>query len=195
MRSAISPTSRDMARAYVALLRHGATSTLYNVASGTTRLMRSVLEALVARARVNVRVEIDPALMRPIDTPIVLGDATRLRRETGWRPEIPFDRTLDDLLNYWRGVTVGLSRIAVHPSERIASRTSRWAALLMLQRVKEEQPMKKFTLGVLMTAAIISAGCGATRRVSSTVAPGPSITSTTIQFNDREHGKDAGSAR
>jgi len=97
---------RDIARAYVALLRHGATSTLYNVASGTTRLMRSVLEALVARARVNVRVEIDPALMRPIDTPIVLGDATRLRRETGWRPEIPFDRTLDDLLNYWRTVTI-----------------------------------------------------------------------------------------
>jgi GDP-4-dehydro-6-deoxy-D-mannose reductase len=97
---------RDMARAYVALLGHGATSTLYNVASGTTRLLRSVLEALVARARVNVRVEIDPALMRPIDTPIVLGDATRLRRETGWRPEIPFDRTLDDLLNYWRAVTV-----------------------------------------------------------------------------------------
>jgi GDP-4-dehydro-6-deoxy-D-mannose reductase len=97
---------RDIARAYVALLRYGATSTLYNVASGTTRLMRSVLEALVARARVNVRVEIDPALMRPIDTPIVLGDATRLRRETGWRPEIPFDRTLDDLLNYWRIVTI-----------------------------------------------------------------------------------------
>ena len=54
----------------------------------------------------NVRVEPDPGLMRPSDTPIVLGDATRLRRETGWRPEIPFDQTLDDLLNYWRRVTI-----------------------------------------------------------------------------------------
>jgi hypothetical protein len=54
--------------------------------------------------------------------------------------------------------------------------------------------MKKFALTVLMTAAVMSAGCGATRRVSSTVAPGPSITSATIQFNDREHGKDARSA-
>jgi GDP-4-dehydro-6-deoxy-D-mannose reductase len=97
---------RDIARAYIVLLRHGATSTLYNVASGTTRVMRSVLDALVARARVNVRVEADPGLMRPSDTPIMLGDATRLRRETGWQPEIPFDRTLDDLLNYWRGVTI-----------------------------------------------------------------------------------------
>jgi GDP-4-dehydro-6-deoxy-D-mannose reductase len=97
---------RDIARAYVALLHQGATSTVYNVASGTTRVMRSVLDALVARARVNVRIETDPGLMRPSDTPVILGDATRLRRETGWRPEIPFDQTLDDLLNYWRSVTI-----------------------------------------------------------------------------------------
>jgi hypothetical protein len=57
-----------------------------------------------------------------------------------------------------------------------------------------EESMKSLALSVLMTAAVISAGCGATRRVSNTVAPGPSITSTTIQFNDREHGKDANSA-
>lgn len=96
---------RDMARAYIALLRRGASSTLYNVSSGTTRVMRSVLDALVARARVEVRVETDPALMRPSDTPIVLGDPTRLREATGWRPEVSFDRTLDDLLNYWRSIT------------------------------------------------------------------------------------------
>jgi len=64
----------------------------------------------------------------------------------------------------------------------------------MLQREREEEPMKKFALSVFMTAAVISAGCGATRTVSSTVAPGPSITSASIQFNDREHGKDARSA-
>ena len=96
---------RDMARAYVAVLRHGAPSTLYNVASGTARVMRSVLDALVARARVKVRIETDPGLLRPSDTPIVLGDATKVRDATGWRPEIPFDQTLDDLLNYWRDVT------------------------------------------------------------------------------------------
>ena len=96
---------RDMARAYIALLRRGASSTLYNVSSGTTRVMRSVLDALVARARVQVRVETDPALMRPSDTPIVLGDPTRLREATGWRPEVSFDQTLDDLLTYWRSIT------------------------------------------------------------------------------------------
>jgi hypothetical protein len=54
--------------------------------------------------------------------------------------------------------------------------------------------MKNFALGVFMTAAMISAGCGATRTVSQTVAPGPAITSANIQFNDRDHGKDAKSA-
>jgi GDP-4-dehydro-6-deoxy-D-mannose reductase len=97
---------RDMARAYVALLGRDATTMVYNVASGTTRVMRSVLDALIARAHVKVRVETDPQLMRPSDTPIVIGDATRLRRDTGWRPEVSFERTLDDLLNYWRSVTV-----------------------------------------------------------------------------------------
>jgi GDP-4-dehydro-6-deoxy-D-mannose reductase len=96
---------RDMARAYIALLRRGVSSTLYNVSSGTTRVMRSVLDALVARARVQVRVETDPALMRPNDTPVVLGDPTRLREATGWRPEVSFNQTLDDLLTYWRSIT------------------------------------------------------------------------------------------
>jgi hypothetical protein len=54
--------------------------------------------------------------------------------------------------------------------------------------------MKAFALTALMTTAIILAGCGATRRVSSTVAPGPALASATIQFNDREHGKDANGA-
>jgi GDP-4-dehydro-6-deoxy-D-mannose reductase len=96
---------RDMARAYVSLIRGGTTSNVYNVASGVPRVMRTILEALLARARVEVRVEPDPALMRPSDTPELIGDSTKLRQATGWRPEIPFDRTLDDLMNYWRSVT------------------------------------------------------------------------------------------
>lgn len=54
--------------------------------------------------------------------------------------------------------------------------------------------MRTFVMGVVLSAAIISAGCGATRKVSSTVAPGPAIASVTVQFLDRDHGKDANSA-
>ena len=90
----------------MALMEKGTPSTIYNVASGVARSMKSMLEALVARARVTVRIETDPSLLRPSDTPVLLGDATRLRNATGWQPQIPFERTLDDLLTYWRAVTV-----------------------------------------------------------------------------------------
>ena len=97
---------RDVVGAYIALMNMGTPSTIYNVASGRARSMKSVLEALAARARVDVRIETDPSLLRPSDTPVLLGDATRLRTATGWQPDIPFDRTLDDLLAYWRTITV-----------------------------------------------------------------------------------------
>jgi hypothetical protein len=53
--------------------------------------------------------------------------------------------------------------------------------------------MRTLAVSVFLSAAVISAGCGATRKVSSTVAPGPAITSATVQFQDRDHGKDADS--
>ena len=53
--------------------------------------------------------------------------------------------------------------------------------------------MRTFTVSVFLAAAIVSAGCGATRKVTSTVAPGPAITSATVQFMDHDHGKDANS--
>jgi GDP-4-dehydro-6-deoxy-D-mannose reductase len=93
---------RDVVRAYTALMDKARPGTIYNVASGIGRTIRSVLEALVARARVPVRIETDPARLRPNDIPMVVGDATRLRQATGWQPVISFDQMLNDLLDYWR---------------------------------------------------------------------------------------------
>ena len=63
-----------------------------------------ILERLRGLSDAAVRVEIDSALMRPSDAPILVGDSTRLRQATGWSPDIAFDQTLDDLLTYWRSV-------------------------------------------------------------------------------------------
>ncbi len=49
-----------------------------------------------------VTIRRDPARYRPNDVPLLLGNAARIHRELGWQPEIPIDRTLDDLLEYWR---------------------------------------------------------------------------------------------
>jgi GDP-4-dehydro-6-deoxy-D-mannose reductase len=94
---------RDVVRAYSALMRDGATGVVYNVASGIARSIQSILDALVSRSKVPVRIEIDQTRMRPNDVPVVVGSYTRLKQATGWQPEISFDQMLDDLLSYWRG--------------------------------------------------------------------------------------------
>jgi GDP-4-dehydro-6-deoxy-D-mannose reductase len=93
---------RDVVRAYVTLMQSGMTGVIYNVASGVARSIQSILDALVSRSTVTVRIEVDPARMRPNDVPIVVGNCSRLKAATGWEPAISFDQMMDDLLNYWR---------------------------------------------------------------------------------------------
>lgn len=93
---------RDTVRAYELLMARGRVGVPYNVCSGVARAIGGLLDGLRTRVRIPVRVEIDPARLRPNDTPILVGDAARMRADTGWTPEISFDRMLDDLLDYWR---------------------------------------------------------------------------------------------
>lgn len=96
---------RDTVRAYDLIVRRGQPGRPYNVCSGRAYRIGDLLTMLVARARVAIRVQTDPARLRPSDTPVVLGSFARLEAETGWRPLIPIEQTLGDLLDYWRGVT------------------------------------------------------------------------------------------
>jgi GDP-4-dehydro-6-deoxy-D-mannose reductase len=94
---------RDVARAYAGLMQSGKTGVVYNVASGVARSIRSILEALVSRSKVPVRIEVDQTRMRPNDVPVVVGNHSRLTESTGWHPQVSFDQMLDDLLSHWRG--------------------------------------------------------------------------------------------
>ena len=96
---------RDTVRAYQMILERGQPGRPYNICSGRAISIRDLLDLLIARARVSVDVKVDPARYRPNDTPLLLGDPARLRDELGWTPEIPIERTLDDLLEYWRNKT------------------------------------------------------------------------------------------
>ncbi len=93
---------RDVVRAYVSLVARGTTGEIYNVGSGVGRTIQSLLDALKSRARVEVRVEIDPERLRPSETSALVADTTRLRERTGWLPKVAFDSMLDQLLDYWR---------------------------------------------------------------------------------------------
>ena len=93
---------RDTVRAYRALAERGTPGQAYNVCSGQAHTMRDLLDGLVALARVRVSVESDPERFRPNDTPLLLGDPSRIRRDVGWQPLIPIEQTLRALLDYWR---------------------------------------------------------------------------------------------
>ena len=97
---------RDTVRAYHALAEAGQPRRPYNVCSGRAYSMRTLLDILLSLARVRVRVEVDPARLRPSDNPVILGSHARLTADTGWTPVIPIEQTLADLLEYWRRTTV-----------------------------------------------------------------------------------------
>jgi GDP-4-dehydro-6-deoxy-D-mannose reductase len=93
---------RDTVRAYQDLARLGRPGRIYNVCSGKARPVRELLDGMVALARVPITVKTDPARFRPHDTPLLVGDPTRIRNEVGWEPRIALEQTLQDLLDYWR---------------------------------------------------------------------------------------------
>ena len=93
---------RDVVRAYRMLATGGAAGEAYNVCRGAACRISELAEALIARARHPMRLVADGGLMRPVDVAEVRGDPSKLHGATGWRPEVPLDQTLDDLLDYWR---------------------------------------------------------------------------------------------
>lgn len=94
---------RDMVRGYWLATQKGRPGEVYNIASGKGQTIRELLDQLIALSEVEVTVEIDPDRLRPSDVEVLRGDASKFRAETGWEPEIPLERTLADLLEFWRG--------------------------------------------------------------------------------------------
>jgi GDP-4-dehydro-6-deoxy-D-mannose reductase len=90
----------DVIAAYLALLSPNVPCDVYNVARGDGVVIRAVLDELLAMTGLRVSVEVDPARFRPTDT--LSGDATRLRRATGWRPRREWRDTLVAVLDDWR---------------------------------------------------------------------------------------------
>jgi GDP-4-dehydro-6-deoxy-D-mannose reductase len=91
---------RDTVRAYVAASELPAGA--YNVCSGRATRVSTLVELAGHAARVDVRHEVDAERVRPHDVPEVRGSAERLAGASGWRPEIPLDRTIADAIAYWR---------------------------------------------------------------------------------------------
>ena len=93
---------RDTVRAYEMVMARGVPGRPYNVSSGEAFSVRELLDRLIGHARASVRVRVDPAKFHPNDLPLLVGDPTRIQDELGWRPTIPLDDTLGEILEYWR---------------------------------------------------------------------------------------------
>jgi GDP-4-dehydro-6-deoxy-D-mannose reductase len=94
---------RDVVRAYRDLADRGRSRTPYNVCRGEAYRVGDLLQVLLSLATVSIEVRTDSARLRPSDNPVVLGSHDRLTRDTGWTPAIAIERTLADILDYWRG--------------------------------------------------------------------------------------------
>lgn len=93
---------RDMIRGYWVALEKGEPGDVYNIGSGTDVTIRHMLDLLLGFSEVEIEVRQDPERMRPSDVEVLRADNSKFCGLTGWKPEIPLEKTLEDLLDYWR---------------------------------------------------------------------------------------------
>jgi GDP-4-dehydro-6-deoxy-D-mannose reductase len=93
---------RDMVQAYRLALEQGQPGEVYNLGCGVSHSMQELLDVLLSFSKMPITVELDPARLRASDVPEVVCDASKFRAATGWTPRIPFEQSLQDLLEYER---------------------------------------------------------------------------------------------
>ena len=93
---------RDMVRAYWLIINQGQAGDVYTIGSGRAISIQHMLETMLSMSHLPIRTETDPARMRPSDTPVIFSNPAKMQALTGWRPEIPLEQTLADILDDWR---------------------------------------------------------------------------------------------
>ncbi len=93
---------RDMVRGYWLSLESGRAGEVYNICSGRSHSIQSILDKLIEISGVKLEVRQDECRLRPSDVPLLEGDYSKFAADTGWEPEIPLEETLSDLLEFWR---------------------------------------------------------------------------------------------
>jgi GDP-4-dehydro-6-deoxy-D-mannose reductase len=95
---------RDVVKAYSLLMEKGEFGEVYNIGSGRSYKISEILEMLLSFSSAKITVNVDKSLFRPIDDPELVCDSTKINKLTGWKPEIPIEKTLKDTLDYWRNI-------------------------------------------------------------------------------------------
>lgn len=93
---------RDVVRAYGMLIEKGEPGETYNIGSGHAVAVEEILNLILSMAKKEIQIETDPSKFRPIDVPVIEADTEKVRRATGWIPEISLEETIQETLDYWR---------------------------------------------------------------------------------------------
>lgn len=93
---------RDLATALELLARQGQPGEVYNISGSRAYKIQEVVDLVCRHALTSVEIEVDPALLRPSDEPVIFGDSSRLVAATGWVQSVPLEKTVVDMLAYWR---------------------------------------------------------------------------------------------
>ncbi len=93
---------RDVVRAYRLLLEKGSFGEVYHVASSRAHSIQYILDTLLGMSNADITITQDPTRMRPTDNPVLIGDISKITAATSWKPEIPLETSLKDILEDWR---------------------------------------------------------------------------------------------
>ncbi|MBV9329059.1 MAG: GDP-mannose 4,6-dehydratase [Chloroflexi bacterium] len=94
--------TRDMVRAYWLAAERGTPGEVYNVGRGTCMRVGEMLDILLSHTSAPISIEQDPSRMRPSDVRLLWANVDKFKKATNWEPTIPFEKTMADLLEYWR---------------------------------------------------------------------------------------------
>jgi GDP-4-dehydro-6-deoxy-D-mannose reductase len=93
---------RDVVRAYCMIMKKGISGNTYNVGTGHAISIEEILNKILSLSMKTIQVETDPDKLRPLDVPVIEPDISKLQNDTGWKPEISIDATIQETLNVWR---------------------------------------------------------------------------------------------
>lgn len=93
---------RDLVSALILLAEKGTAGDVYNISSEHIYQMKDIVSMIEEQIEHKFEIEVDPALLRPTDEKIIVGDVSKLKKDTGWKQNIPMKQTIADMLDYWR---------------------------------------------------------------------------------------------
>ena len=93
---------RDVVKAYYLLLKKGRSGEVYNICSGNGILLSDIISKMSEILNLSIETKINPDLIRPNENKKIIGSYQKIKNELGWQPEIPLDKSLEDIIRYWQ---------------------------------------------------------------------------------------------